>query len=326
MWPLTAHADGTRLTDTNPSGANRHDGWGVVASLNELIALRARGQAGLVMAARHPAIAASAPGAHFSQRKSRGMEFADARPYQIGDDARAIDWRQTARRGRPYTKLFQEEHERPVQLLVDLGPSMRFGTRIAFKSVVAARAAALLAWRAVAAGDRVGGLIWNGAELRARRPQGRHHGVLTLLASLATMSAAPPAAQALTLATPLRTLTRSLRPGSLVVIISDFATLDSQAQGQIVALAKTTELMLLHVYDSFEEQAPPPGRYRIIDGQRSLSLDLHSPAARDAYGAAFAERRLALEQLAGRARATLVPLATHLAPETIGASTSRAAA
>lgn len=209
MWQLTAHVDGTRLTDTNLSGANRHDGLGVVASLNELIALRARGQTGLVMARQRPAIAATEPGAHFSQRKSRGMEFADARPYQIGDDARAIDWRQTARRGRPYTKLFQEEHERPVQLLVDLGPSMRFGTRNAFKSVVAARAAALLAWRAVAAGDRVGGLVWNGAELRARRPQGRHHGVLTLLASLATMSAAPPAAQALTLATPLRTLTRT---------------------------------------------------------------------------------------------------------------------
>ncbi|MEO5659462.1 MAG: DUF58 domain-containing protein [Polaromonas sp.] len=313
------------MTASAVPGAKHYAAFGVVASLNELIGLRAHGQTGLV-ARQCPTIAASAPGAHFSQRKSRGMEFAAARPYQSGDDARAIDWRQTARRGRPYTKLFQEEHERPVQLLVDLGPGMRFGTRIAFKSVVAARAAALLAWRAVASGDRVGGLVWNGAELRAVRPQGRHHGVLTLLAGLAAVSAAPPAAQGLTLATPLRALAHSLRPGSLVIVISDFTTLDGEAQGQLVALAKTAELMLLHVYDSFEAQAPPPGRYRITDGQHSLSLDLRSPEARSAYGAAFAERRLALEQLARRTRATLVPLATHLAPETVLAPTLRGGA
>lgn len=294
------------------SGANHDSGLGVVASLHELIALRAHVHAGQV---RRAPVGATAPGLHASSRKSRGMEFAESRPYQSGDDLRALDWRQTARRGRPFTKLFQEEHERPVRLLVDLGPSMRFGTRIAFKSVLAARAAALLAWRAVADGERVGGLIWNGSEMRAIRPQGRHHGVLTLLGCLAAASAVLPAALALGLATPLHTLARTLRPGSLIVIISDFATLDAAAERQIVALAGSAELMLLHVYDTFEAQAPPPGRYQITDGQRSLSLDLRSDAARSAYGAAFAERSVALEQLARRAGAALVALATHVAIE-----------
>lgn len=300
------------------AGAKHEAGLGVVASLSELIALRAHGQADLL---RRVASVAISPGSHASSRKSRGMEFAESRPYQSGDDVRALDWRQTARRGRPYTKLFQEEHERPVQLLVDLGPSMRFGTRVAFKSVVAARAAALLAWRAVAAGDRVGGLVWNGGEMRAIRPQGRQHGVLTLLGCLAAASAAPPVTPTLGLATPLHSLARSLRPASRIVIISDFTTLDAEAERQIMALAGSAELLLLQVYDRFEADAPPPGRYELTDGQRNVSLNLRSSAARSAYGAAFAERRLALEKLARRTGATLVPLATHLAPQAVLAPT-----
>lgn len=301
------------MTAPAAPASTRDTGLGVVASLSELIALRAQRQGGLVSRA---ASAAITPGKHASARKSRGMEFAGTRPYQSGDDVRALDWRQTARRGRPYTKLSQEEHERPVQLLVDLGPGMRFGTRVAFKSVLAARAAALLAWRALAAGDRVGALVWNGGELHAIRPQCRHHGVLTVLGCLAAVSAAPPAAQAGPLATPLRALARSVRPGSLTVIISDFATQDPEAERELFALARSTQLLLLHVYDTFEAQAPPPGRYPITDGKHRLILDLRSDAARNAYGAAFAARRLALEQLARRSGATLLSLATHAAPET----------
>ena len=298
--------------------SNHNAGLGVVAKLSELIALRAHQQTGRVSRA---ASGANSPGNHASARKSRGMEFSESRPYQSGDDMRALDWRQTARRGRPYTKLFEEEHERPVQLLVDLGPGMRFGTRVAFKSVVAARAAALLAWRAVAAGDRVGGLVWNGGEMWAIRPQGRQHGVLTLLGCLAGASAAPPVAPALGLATPLHSLARSLRPASRIVIISDFITLDAEAERHIMALAGSAELLLLQVYDSFEANAPPPGCYELTDGQRNVSLNLDSSAARSAYAAPFAERRLALEALARRAGATLVPLATHLAPQAVLAPT-----
>lgn len=287
-------------------------GSGVVASLDELIGLRTRAQADWI---RRSANAVTSAGNHASPRKSRGMEFAEARPYQPGDDARALDWRQTARRGRPYTKLFQEEHERPVHQLVDLGANMRFGTRCAFKSVVAARAAALLAWNAVAAGNRIGGLVWNGDEMHSIRPQGRHHGVLPLLGRLAATSTAP-ARQAGSLVQPLRALARTVHPGSLVIIISDFSTLDAEVERLIITLAGSAGLMLLQVYDIFESEVPPPGHYRFTDGQHRLDLDLHSAAARQAYGAAFAARCAALEQLARRAGATLLPLATDDAPET----------
>jgi uncharacterized protein (DUF58 family) len=101
------------------------------------------------------------------------MEFDESRVYLPGDDPRNMDWRVTARAGTPHVKLFREERERPVWLLVDQGPSMRFGTRVAFKSVVAARVAALLGWAAVDRGDRVGGLVFDESRHLERRPAAR---------------------------------------------------------------------------------------------------------------------------------------------------------
>lgn len=285
---------------------------GVVASLTELVALRSQA---LLSGQRRAIGRGISPGQHVSRHKSRGMEFAEARPYQSGDDARMLDWRQTARRGRPFTKLFQEEHERPVQLLIDMGRNMRFGTRVAFKSVQAARAAALLAWRAAEAGDRVGGLVCNGPSISAIRPQRHQHGVLALLAGLALASKTPPPDQPMDWVVPLGALMRSLRPGSLVVVISDFAMLDEKASRQLVALGASTELMLVHVYDSFEAEVPPPGRYPLTDGHQRLTLDLRGPAARDAYSAAFDERCCTLAQLARKSGAGLLQLGTHQAPE-----------
>lgn len=293
--------------------AGRDANLGVVASLKEMIALRAQA----AWPARRSASVATTPGSHLAPRLSRGMEFAQARPYQSGDDVRALDWRQMARRGRPYTKLFQEEHERPVQLLVDLGTSMRFGSRVAFKSVLAARVAALLAWRAVATGDRVGALVCQGDAMRVIQPQSRAAGVLPLLAALVDVSTAPPSAPGLAWATPLRALAGSVRPGRQIVILSDFAALDAAAERALLALARSAELWLIHIYDQLEAEAPPPGLYRVSDGQHCCTLDLRSVAARRTYASVLAERRLRLQALARHGGARLLSLATHEAPETV---------
>ena len=129
----------------------------IAPNLEELLALRGAAQ-GLRLPSRRPARASHA-GAHQSAQRGRGLEFQEVRPYVSGDDPRTIDWRVTARRGRPHTKLFREERERPVWLLADLGAAMFFGTRRQLKSSVVVRAAALVAWSAVLAGDRVGALI-----------------------------------------------------------------------------------------------------------------------------------------------------------------------
>ncbi|MDH5485082.1 MAG: DUF58 domain-containing protein, partial [Gammaproteobacteria bacterium] len=109
-------------------------------------------------------IRAHMAGSFLSAFKGRGMEFDESRPYQPGDDIRALDWKVIARTSKPFTKVFREERERPVLLMVDYRRPMFFGTRNAFKSVLAAKAAALLAWSCAQHGDRLGGLIFSEQE------------------------------------------------------------------------------------------------------------------------------------------------------------------
>lgn len=284
---------------------------GVTASLGELIALRGR-----IIGQARPARVAHTAGSHTAAHHSRGMEFAEARPYQPGDDVRSIDWRQTARRGRVYTKLFREEHARPVWLFVDVGASMRFGTRVAFKSVQAARAAALLSWMAAGTGDRVGGVVWNGDAPHIVPARHSDHGVLQLLRCIADASAAAPASGPADMAVPLRALERALPPQATVVLLSDFAKLDQEAAHTIAILGRRAHLVLAHVYDEFEA-APPPGRYRVTDGDRHMALDLHDETVRAAYAVPFVQRRAALQALARQAGATLLPLPTGCALEPV---------
>ncbi len=98
------------------------------------------------------------------------MNFSEVRPYQAGDDIRAIDWRVTARTGKTHTKLFTEEREQPVMLLIDLGTSMKFGSQLLLKSVQAAHFASLLSWLAVSEQDRIGAIIYTGTKLIECKP------------------------------------------------------------------------------------------------------------------------------------------------------------
>lgn len=287
------------------------------ATLAELVALRGSVQRGVAGHAHKLAAGSGAiPGSHKGGPASRGMEFAESRPYRAGDDVRHIDWRQSARRGGTYTKLFQQERERPVQILVDVGASMRFGTRVVFKSVLAARAAALLAWQAAGDGDRVGGAVWDGSSLKEVQPRLRQQGVLDLLHRLAASDATAslPSPAQLTLAAALPAFRRSLRPGGTAIVLSDFDRFDADTASAVAALGLRNDVTLVHVYDAFESEAPPPGIYDVTDGQRAMQLDLRTESARLAHVAPYAARCSGLERLARHPRVRLLHLATHDSP------------
>jgi uncharacterized protein (DUF58 family) len=281
---------------------------GIRPQLTELIALRE--QARRLDLAPRGRVLATRTGGHIAHFRGRGMEFDESRIYQPGDDPRNMDWRVTARAGRPHIKLFREERERPVWLLVDQGPSMRFGTRIAFKSVVAAHAAALLGWAAVDRGDRVGGLVFDETRHLERRPTARAGGLLPLLDRLAH----PPAQESTaavkrghaSLREAAEYLVRLIRPGSLVAVLSDFAGVRREHAGWLAELASGSEVILMPVHDPVELRAPPPGRYPITDGSRRSLLDLASPGRREAYDQACRIRLETLEWLARRHRAHLL--------------------
>ncbi len=155
---------------------------GIVATLPELV--RVRPQRGLTGFAPSGRVATHQWGANRSVYRGRGMEFAESRLYQPGDDVKSIDWRVTARTGQTHTKLFQEERERPIVILTDMRAMMQFGTRNRFKSNLAAEVAAMMAWTGHDGGDRVGGLVMTRDGLRDFPAARTRRSVLGLLEAL----------------------------------------------------------------------------------------------------------------------------------------------
>ena len=286
----------------------------VSVSLRELIEFKAAGER---IRLSMPRVSAESAGGHLSPFKGRGVEFDESRPYQEGDDLRTIDWRVTARTGKPHTKVFREERNRPVILWLDLGASMMFATRGAFKSVVAARAAAIVAWSAIANGDQLGGLVFNESGHDDLRPRLGRRAALRLLQLIAASPAWGERARAIdrdaSLAA-LERLTRVARPGSLVFLLSDFSALDARFERRLRQLASHCDVQLVQVYDPVEAELPPPGQYRIGIDNRVHTIDTGDEALRNRYRQAFESRRAALKALARLPGIRLVPCASNEDP------------
>ena len=247
---------------------------GVQLALERLTGLRAHaGRLGLSPGAR---VRTARAGGYLSVYRGRGMEFDEVRPYQAGDDVRDIDWRVTARSGRAHTKVYTDERERPVFLLLDLSPGMYFGTRGCLKAVRAAEAGVLVAWAAVANGDRVGALMMAGTRHAELRPMGRPPGVLRLIRRLLEEHRAGlerPGIEPARLGAGLDRLLATARPGSLVFLISDFRHLDGDAEKRLARLARHSDVTAMFVFDPVEAEPPPPGRYLLSDGHARAVLD-----------------------------------------------------
>jgi len=284
---------------------------GIQVSLDELILLRLKAQS-LALRSNNKVMTLLA-GGRLSGFRGRGMEFAETRHYLPGDDIRSIDWRVTARSNKPHTKIFQEERERPVIILTDFSPSMYFGTRIAFKSVIAAQSAALLAWAAQAQGDRVGGMVLTPQQHQDIRPAGGRRGVLRLLQALA--QATLPKQTAVTedtrIAHALQQLRRVAHPGSQVCIISDFLGFDEDAERHLTRLAQHTNVLGVLVYDELERHLPPPGRYSVTDGEHLLQFNSASATTRTHYQEQFNRHYKRLQAVFAHRNLRFISIATH---------------
>jgi uncharacterized protein (DUF58 family) len=261
-------------------------------------------------------------GAYVSHFRGRGMEFDESRPYQPGDDPRSIDWRVTARSTEAYTKLFREERERPVLIAVDLTSSMHFATRGCFKSVNASRAAALLAWSAHYRGDRLGGIIFGDTAHRELKPRLGRRAALQFVHELSGhpdwgQQASGDANSADAVAQAMSALRRVARPGSLVVVISDFTGFTRAAQSYLSSVARHNEVLAVFMNDPLERQLPPPGRYRLVSQDDELAIDTFASAARRDYQAAFDERAHKLEVFCQRYGVHLMPMSTDDDPVSV---------
>lgn len=256
-------------------------------------------------------------GTNHSVFRGRGMEFAESREYQPGDDVRSIDWRVTARTGRTYTKLFQEERERPVHILLDLRAMMHFGSRVRFKSNLSAEIAAQLAWVGHDGGDRVGGLILTRNGVRDFRAARTRKAVLRFIEAMSEETRlGGVCGTELTLAQGIGRLRHECRPGALAFVVSDFADFDKSSEQELRRLSKSPHVTNILVTDPLDS-ALPPRAGRVSDGDQAISVSGLGRAALSDYSQAFDRRKNRLEQVCRQRAMAFHALSTPDDPKTL---------
>lgn len=291
LWPLTKRNGRKSQTVSVKPSSNLSEGTRLhplrdqypfaspaSTSLDELVGLREMAQALRRNSRRKSAAPSSGPAA--SRRLGRGLDFAEVRDYQAGDDVRNIDWKVTARTGKAHTKLFVEERERPVMFIVDFRSHMRFGTQGMFKSVMAARLAALLGWTANINQDRVGGFVFTDDWHTEIRPRSGRHGLMALFRGIAEAQMHAPSGDTGQLADTLKRLRSVVHAGSTAVVLSDFIGFDDKAKSAMGKMLSKLDLQVVHIVDPLECQLPVSGRYPVkgvhAQANESLTIDTGS--------------------------------------------------
>jgi len=271
------------------------------SSLEDLLAIRNDAKS-LGLRSGHASPVASS-GSHRANARGRGIEFEEVRHYQPGDDVRAIDWRVTARSGKAHTKIFREEKERPLLVLVDQRQSMFFGSQHQFKSVFAAKLAALYLWHGIHSGDRIGGIVLGNhrrCEIKAARGKRNAMRLLGELSDINQSLQNPfehPVSIDFNLGESLYKMGAIAKPGSHIVIISDCYDLSPDARHDLWRLNQHSRVDLVHVLDPLERELPQRGIFGISDGQQRQFLNVDNPAKQQAFREHIRQRQMAIEDL-----------------------------
>ncbi|MFV0280679.1 MAG: DUF58 domain-containing protein [Rhodoblastus sp.] len=254
-------------------------------------------------------------GRHASRLRGRGLEFEELRHYYEGDDVRAIDWRATARLGAPQMRVYTEERDRPVLLLVDQRLGMFFGSRHAMKSVIAAEAAALSAWRVVSLGDRVGGVVFSENGIDEIRPRARRAAIGPLFEAIVRHNRAlraddtRPSDPGL-LNAALAKARQLLPHDGLLSLITDAGGADAQTVRLVTQISAHNDVLAIFVSDPLESELPDIGRAALAEGARQVEIDTGIRGLRDEFATRFVERRNAIHGFSRRRAIPVLQLTT----------------
>ena len=293
--------------------ASPPDHPGVYADLAELVRMkfRTRGFSFLPHQPVHSILA----GRHASRLRGRGLNFEEIRRYLPGDDIRHMDWRVTARTRKPHVRVYSEEHDRPVLLVIDQRQSMFFGSRRAMKSVVAAEVAALAAWRVLQAGDRVGALVFDDAEVVEIPPQRSEQQVLRILDTVVRKNHAlrVDSSRRGNPAMLNRVLERAMRVALhdyLVCVIGDAFGADPESVRHMTLISAHNDVLFALIYDPLEETLPNAGRLVLAEGESQLEVDTSNLALREHYHTEFEQRLARIHELSRQREIPVLPLST----------------
>lgn len=244
-----------------------------------------------------------------------GVEFETIRPYVVGDDVRYIDWRTTARIGETQVKTFRAECDRNVCVVVDANAYMRFGTRGTFKSIQAAKAAAIMQWNGLQQQDRVGGLvfgdIFGGIQyFKANKAYATTLRMLSLLSKPEINQHAP-----VDIATAMQHLVPTLTPQSLVIIISDFSHANMlELQRSLFTVRRICNLMLLSIYDPSDTRIPETGTLMCSHEQEQAVIFTNNARGSRHYSDLWQQYQQDLEKICKTLQVPLVWLSTTMDP------------
>lgn len=281
---------------------------GVYTDLKYLIRLKFQGQ-GFSFLPRQPVHSVLA-GQKASRLRGRGLNFEEIRDYLPGDDIRNIDWKVTARMRKPHVRVYTEERNRPVLLIVDQRLNMFFGSKRAMKSVAAAEVAALAAWRVVAVGDRVGALVFNDHEVDEIAPRAGNNAVMHILKAIVRRNTALSATSTVDpdpgrLNEVLKKAVRLAKHDALVCIVSDFDGADEETGALLTRISQHNDVIAGMIFDPLEAELPELSRLIVGDGSLQIEFDARDASIRDGFATVFSGR---LEQLGEFFRKRQIPL------------------
>ncbi len=287
---------------------------GIYVTIEDLVRLqyKARGFSFLPKQPVHSLLS----GRHASRLRGRGLNFEEIRQYIPGDDIRNIDWKVTARTRKAHTRVFTEERERPALLVVDQRINMFFGTRVAMKSVTAAEAAGLGAWRVVDVGDRVGALVFNDSEVVEISPHRSRARVMRILAEIVRQN------QALNinaqikpnpdmLNTVLQKVQRIATHDFVIAIISDFYGMNAETRRLIKLVGRHNDVLSVMIYDPIAAEIPKSGRFIVSNGEVQIEVDTQAGKNRIALENIFNERLRSLKDELNKFGIPVLPIHTQ---------------
>ena len=247
-------------------------------------------------------------GEYHSAFKGKGMAFSEVREYQPGDDIRTIDWNVTARLNHPYVKVFEEERELTVMLIVDVSGSGNFGTQVQFKRELITELCAVLSFSAIKNNDKIGILFFSDKIEKFIPPKkGKSH-ILRIIRDLIEFE---PTNKGTNIAQALRFFTNVVKKKSICFLISDF--MDSGFDDALKIANRKHDLIALKIYDKSENELPDVGILKLTDAETGAErwVDTSNQQARTAFKSAALQRQDQINNLMMRAGVDTTSIGTH---------------
>lgn len=282
---------------------------GIIPQINEMLQMRYHANSIKLFDNRYKS-GSNQIGNRVSHSKGRGVDFDEVRPYQNGDDIRLIHWSLTARLGKPYTKIYKEEKERTVFLLIDQSASMNFGTKVCFKNVLAANIAALIGFAALENQEQIGGIIFNENKAQLFKPERTRQSMSNMINIL--QNSDKMLGHYNSLNTALKQLSQKITYGSTIIIISDFQNFNEETRKYLNIINHKTQIVNILTYDPLEAMLPDDnGSFTFTaTGKETLKIAA-THKNKERYQNSFLSRINELEQYSHKQNMQFISIATN---------------